>query len=296
MIHLSKEQPVDIIPMNSVDSGQASRATSAAITVSPLAEVHPDAQLGEGVTIGPFCVVGPHVKIGARTQLLNSVNLVGRVTLGCDNVIWPGTCIGGEPQDISYRGTPTEVIVGDHNIIRENVTINRGSEKEDGRTVVGNGNYFMANAHVGHDCVLSDRIIIGQGSMLGGHCHIHSNAILSGCVAVHHFASIGRFAFVGGVSKVLQDIPPYMLADGNPARCKCSNIVALKRNNFARTTITALNETFRLLFRARAGLVHAREVLKTKEMLVPEVLELLDFLDHSKEGRHGRSRHIPKAA
>ncbi len=283
---------MDIIPINSFESDRRVAETQ----ISKLADVHPSAAIEAGVTIGPFCVIGPHSKIGAGTRLLNNVCLVGHVELGRDNVVWPGTCLGGEPQDISYRGTPTRVVVGDRNIIRENVTINRGSEKEDGITSVGNDNYFMANSHVGHDCVVGDKVILGQGSMLGGHCHIHSNAILSGCVAAHHFASIGQYAFVGGVSKVLQDIPPYMLADGNPARCKCTNVVALKRNNFPRETISALNETFRLLYRGRVGAEQAREVLKCKNMLCAEVLQLLDFLDLSKVGRHGRSRHITKAA
>jgi UDP-N-acetylglucosamine acyltransferase len=132
--------------------------------------------------------------------------------------------------------------------------------------------------------------------MLGGHSHIHSNATLSGCVAVHHFASVGSFSFVGGVSKVMQDIPPYMLADGNPARCKCTNIVALKRNSFSRESIVALNETFRLLYRGRVGSENAREVLRSKNMLCEEVEQLLSFLSNSREGRHGRSRHITKAA
>jgi UDP-N-acetylglucosamine acyltransferase len=266
--------------------------------VSKLADVDPRAQLGPGVEIGPFCVVGPHVKIGAGTKLINNVTLSGVVTLGENNVIWPGACIGGEPQDISYKGTPTQVVVGDRNIIRENVTINRGSEKEDGFTRLGSDCYLMACSHIGHDCHVGDKVIIGQGSMLGGHSHIHSHAGLSGCVAVHHFASVGSFAFVGGASKVMQDIPPYMLADGNPARCKCTNIVALKRNNFARETIVALNETFRLLYRGRVGAENALEILKSKNMLCDEVTYFFDFLGDARLGRHGRSRHIvpPKAA
>ncbi|MEZ6092656.1 MAG: acyl-ACP--UDP-N-acetylglucosamine O-acyltransferase [Pirellulaceae bacterium] len=286
---------MDIISLDSQLKDRDNNRNRGEIKISKLADVHPDAELAPGVDIGPFCVVGPNAKIGAGTRLINNVNVIGHVSIGCDNVVWPGTCLGGEPQDISYQGTPTQVIVGDRNIIRENVTVNRGSEKEEGYTKIGNDCYFMANSHVGHDCTVGDKVIIGQGSMLGGHCHIHSHAILSGSVAVHHFASIGRFAFVGGVSKVLQDIPPYMLADGLPARCKCTNVVALKRNNFSRETISALNEAFRLLYRGRVNVDNAREVLKSKNLLTPEVFEFLSFLDQSREGRHGRSRHITKA-
>lgn len=260
--------------------------------ISKLADVDPRAQIGAGVEIGPFCVVGPHAKIGAGTKLINNVTVSGHVTIGQNNVIWPGACIGGEPQDISYRGTDTKVIVGDRNIIRENVTINRASEKEEGLTQVGSDCYLMACSHVGHDCFVGDRVILGQGSMLGGHSYIHSYAGLSGGVAVHHFASVGSYAFVGGVSKVMQDIPPYMLADGSPARCKCTNIIALKRNDFPRASIVALNETYRLIFRNRVGLDNAREVLKGMNHLTPEVEHLLEFLGGAREGRHGRTRHM----
>lgn len=286
---------MDIIP---IQQNASSLATPMPTKISNLADVDPRAQIGPGVEIGPFCVVGPNAIIGAGTRLINNVTLSGVVTVGENNVIWPGACIGGEPQDISYRGTATQVIIGDRNIIRENVTINRGSEKEEGFTRLGSDCYLMACSHIGHDCYVGDRVIIGQGSMLGGHSHIHSFAGLSGGVAVHHFASVGSYAFVGGVSKVMQDIPPYMLADGNPARCKCTNIVALKRNNFSRESILSLNETYRLLYRGRVGAEQAREVLKNMNQLTPEAEHLLNFLNGARDGRHGRTRHVtvPKAA
>jgi UDP-N-acetylglucosamine acyltransferase len=225
---------------------------------------------------------------------LNNVTVVGNTTIGTDNVIWPGSCIGGEPQDISYRGTDTQTIVGDRNTIRENVTINRASEKEQGITQLGSDCLLMGCVHIGHDCMVGDRVILGQGTMLGGHSHVHSFATLSGAVAVTHFASIGSYCFIGGCSRVLQDIPPYMLADGNPARCKCTNVVALKRNGFAKDTIVAINEAFRLLFRGRVGTENAREVMRSKEHLVPEIENILAFLETSRTGQHGRGRHHPK--
>lgn len=277
-------------------SAVAEDSPAAPARISPLADVHPRAELGPGVVIGPFCVVGPNVKIGARTRLVNSVSLLGHVTLGCDNVLWPGCVVGGEPQDISYRQSPTQVVVGDRNIIRECVTINRGSEKEDGFTRLGSDCFLMACSHIGHDCHVGDRVIIGQGSMLGGHCHVHQGATLSGCVAVHHFGSIGQYSFVGGCSRVLQDIPPFMLSDGNPARCKCPNIVALKRNNFPSQVILALHEAYRLLYRGRVGTEQARDVLASKNHLLPEILHLLEFIEASKNGRHGRARHAARPA
>ena len=264
--------------------------------ISKLADVSPEAQIGNGVEIGPFCVVGPNAKIGPGTKLFNNVTLMGHVELGVDNMIHPNAVIGGHPQDISYRGTPTHVVIGDRNTIRENVTINRGTEKEDGFTIIGNDNYLMSCSHVAHDCKLGDKIILGQGSMLGGHVHVQSFATLSGCCAVHHMASIGSYCFVCGSSLVLQDIPPYMLSDGNPARPKCVNIVALKRHSFDKNVIKNLNEAFRLLYRGRVGLDNAREVLKNNGAHCDDVANLLEFVSSSHKGRHGRARQPRRAA
>ncbi len=264
--------------------------------ISKLADVHPKAQIANGVQIGPFCVVGEHAKIGRGTKLMNNVTLMGHVQLGEDNVIHPNAVIGGHPQDVSYRGTPTHVVVGDRNIIRENVTINRGTEKEDGYTIIGSDNFLMGCSHIAHDCKLGDKIILGQGSMLGGHVHVHSFATLSGNCAVHHMASIGSYCFVCASSLVLQDIPPYMLSDGNPARPKCVNIVALKRNDFDKKVIKNLNEAFRLLYRGRVGLDNAREVLKNNGAHCTDVARLLEFVTNSHEGRHGRARQPRRSA
>jgi UDP-N-acetylglucosamine acyltransferase len=258
--------------------------------ISGLADVHPDAEIGPDVEIGPFCVIGPHVKIARGTKLINSVSVLGHVTIGEDNLISPGTVIGGEPQDISYRGTATQVIIGDRNIIRECVTINRASEKEEGVTRLGSNCYLMACSHVAHDCNVGDKVIIGQGVMLGGHVHIHRNVTLSGSVAVTHFGSVGAYAFVGAKSRVMQDIAPFMLAEGNPARPRCVNIVALKRNDFQRPVIDALNEVYRLLYRGRVGLEKAREIMREKAELIPDIRYFFDFVAHSQSGRHGRGR------
>ena len=264
--------------------------------ISPLASVDPQARIGNGTIIGPFCVIGPKAVLGERNILLNNVSILGKVRIGDDNRISPGAVIGGEPQDISYSGSETEVIVGDRNVIRENVTFNRASEKEDGTTIVGSDSYFMACSHVAHDCKLGDKIVLGQGSMLGGHVHVHSFATISGCVAVSHYVSIGSYTFIGGSSRALQDITPFMLADGNPARPRCINIVGLKRNNFDRSLIKAIDETFRLLYRSRVGLDNAIEILRSKGMLVDDLEYCLDFIRHSQAGRHGRGREKRKTA
>lgn len=258
--------------------------------------IDPRAEIDDDVEIGPFCVVGPHVRIGRGTRLMNNVTVMGHVTIGEFNRIYPGVVIGGEPQDISYAGSPTRVEIGDHNIIRECVTINRGTEKEFGVTRIGNRNFLMACCHVAHDCCLGDHIVIANGTLLGGHVHIQSHAALSGAVGVHHYTTIGSYSFVGGLSRVLHDVPPFMLAEGSPARPRCINVVALKRNRFTPEDIQHLASAHRLLYRAKVGLDHAREILRANDELVPHVAELLRFVEDQQSGRHGRSRELRRAA
>lgn len=258
--------------------------------IDSTAIVDPQADLGPDVFIGPGCVIGPEVSIGRGTRLLNHVTMMGRVTVGSHNLIYPHAVVGGEPQDLSYRGEPTQVVIGDHNVIREGVTINRGTLKEEGLTVVGHANYLMANCHVAHDCRLGDRIVMANGTLLGGHVHVHDDATLSGGIGVHHYTTIGSFSFIGGLSRVLQDVPPYMLVEGNPTRPRCINVVALQRNGFPPEVIDALAEAHRLLYRAKVGLDHAREMLRGQGQLVPAVNHLLTFVQGQQEGRHGRGR------
>ena len=264
--------------------------------ISKLAVVDPEAQIGLDVEIGPFCVVGSKARIGDGTKLHNHVAIMGNVTLGAENEIFPNAVIGGAPQDVSYQGTDTKVVIGDRNIIREGVTINRASEKEDGYTRVGSNCYLMGTAHIAHDCNVADNVIIGQGTLLGGHVHVDHHATLSGNVGVTHFASIGSYTFVGAHSRILQDVAPFMLADGNPARPRCVNIVALKRNNFERDVISALNEAYRLLYRARVGLNNVREIMISKDAWNTEIEHLLDVVAISQGGRHGRGREQRRAA
>jgi UDP-N-acetylglucosamine acyltransferase len=254
------------------------------------------AEIDDEVEIGPYCVIGPKAKIGRGTRLENNVTLMGNVEIGCGNRIYPNAVIGGEPQDISYAGSDTKVLIGDNNIIRECVTINRASEKEDGVTQIGNNNFLMACSHVAHDCQLGNNIIIANNTLLAGHVHVHDHASLSGAVAVHHFATIGAYCFIAGVSAVRHDVPPYMLIEGMPARPRCINAVGLKRNNFTPQVIQALSEAHRLLFRSKVGLENAWEILRANGQLVPQVNHLLSFIQEQHEGQHGRGRERRKAA
>lgn len=265
-------------------------------SIAATAHVDPEARIDDDVEIGPFCVVGPEVSIGRGTQLLNNVTVMGRVTIGQSNRLYPGVVIGGEPQDLTYRGEPTQVIIGDHNVFRESVTVNRGTVKDSLITSIGDHCFLMAGAHVAHDCRVGDRVIMANATLLGGHVHVHNDATLSGGVAVHHYATVGSYSFVSGLSRVLHDVAPFMLVEGQPARPRCVNVVALKRNDYPNDTIKALTEAHRLLYRSKVGLDHAREILRKNGMLVPSVNQLLSFIQNQHEGRHGRGRERRRAA
>ncbi len=187
-------------------------------------------------------------------------------------------------------------MIGDSNVFRESVTVNRGTEKEEGITRIGSGCYLMTCAHVAHDCHVEDRVIMANTVMLGGHVHVQHDATLSGGVAVHHFASIGCYSFVSGLSRVLQDVPPFMLAEGFPARPRCVNIVALKRKNFDNEAIKAISEAHKLLYRSKVGVKHAREILAANVDLIPELQTLFEFIDNSNLGRPWSRRDRRKAA
>jgi UDP-N-acetylglucosamine acyltransferase len=261
-----------------------------ATLIADTACVDPRAEIADGVEIGPYCVVGPDVKIGRGTRLVGHVCLMGVTTLGEGNVLSPFCVIGGDPQDVSYKGSPTRVEIGDHNIIRESVTINRGTEKEDGLTRLGSHNYLMATSHVAHDCKLGDRITIANGSMLGGHVHVESYASISGGVAVHHYVTIGGYSFVGGQSRIYHDVPRFMLVDGNPSKVRCINVVGLKRNGITDEGIEALHEAHRLIYRAKMSARHAADILESHNHMLPEVRRLLECVQAQHEGKHGRAR------
>ncbi|MCH2362578.1 MAG: acyl-ACP--UDP-N-acetylglucosamine O-acyltransferase [Pirellulales bacterium] len=266
--------------------------------ISPMASVAANAVIGDDVRIGPFCVIGPNVKIGDGTILDSHVTLTGYTTIGQTNHLFPGVVIGAAPQDISYQNSPTQVIIGDNNVLRESVTVNRGTEKEDGITRLGNNCFLMAGTHIGHDCKVGDHVIMANNTMLGGHTHIHNNATLSGGVALHHYTTVGSYSFIAGMSRVLRDIPPYMLCDGITGNAvpKTVNIVALKRNNFQANRISALKAAFKILFRQKVTSDNAAKILTEENHMTPEVKCLLDFIENSAKGRNGRFRESRRAA
>ena len=259
--------------------------------------IDPRAEIDDNVEIGPFCVIGPKVRIGAGTQAGKQRHPDGQRHHRLPQPHLSRTWSSAANRRTSAIAAPTRrCVIGDDNIIRECVTINRAMEKEEGVTRVGNGNFLMACCHIAHDCQLGDHIIIANATLLGGHVHIHDYASLSGAVAVHHFATIGGYCFVAGVSAVRHDVPPYMLVEGYPARPRCINAVGLKRNNFPAHVIQALAEAHRLLYRAKVGLDNAWEILRANGQLVPQVNHLLSFVQGQHEGQHGRGREHRRAA
>lgn len=265
-------------------------------TIIQPAFVDPRAELGDDVRVGPFSFIGPNVRIGNGTIIENNVTITGHTTIGENNHIFPNVVIGAPPQDISYRGSETRVVIGNQNILREAVTINRATEKEEGITELGSNNFLMANCHVAHDCRLGNNIIMANGVLLGGHVRVKDYASLSGGAVVHHYATLGSYCFVAGVSRVLHDVAPFMLVDGSPARPRCVNVVAMKRNNFSADVIHSVNEVYRLLYRNHVGVEMARESLRASDQLTPETIEVLDFLQVSHQGKHGRGEDRRRAA
>ena len=261
--------------------------------ISPLAQVSPKAEIGDNVEIGPFCLIGPHVRIGEGTRLDSHVVIVGHTTIGRRNRFFPQVVIGGEPQDKSYRESTTRVEIGDDNYFREGVTVNRGAEKEDRVTRIGNRNMLMANSHVAHNCHVHSDAILVNGVLLGGHVHIHDGAIVSGNSVVHHFSTLGTLSFVSGGCRVPHDVPPYMLAAGsdNPT-IKTVNVVGMRRRGISETSIRTIKKAHRLLFREHKPLDVVRELFHEQlEDVIPiELTTLLNFLERQREGKMGRAR------
>lgn len=260
--------------------------------ISPLAAIDPRAELDDDVEIGPFCIVGPHVVLGAGCRLAGQVTLCGHTQVGARNQFFPGSVIGGDPQDLGYRGSATRVEIGDDNIFREGVTVNRGADKEDGVTRIGSRNYLMANCHVGHNCHVQNNVILCNGVLLAGHVHVHDFAIVSGNSVVHQFTSLGTGSFVSGGCRVPQDIPPFLLSAGsdNP-EVVAVNLVGMRRRGIPDASIRMVQQAFKLLYREHKRVEEVRQLLAEQTPVLPdEVNQLLEFLEWSARGRNGRGR------
>ena len=252
-------------------------------SIHPTAVVHPKAKLGDGCDVGPFCVLGENVSLGADCKLHSHVVVDGHTTLGIGNELFPFACIGLKTQDLKWKGGVTRTVIGDHNVFRENTTVHSATNDGDA-TVIGSHNHFLAYTHIAHDCVVGSHIVMSNVGTLAGHVIVEDHAIIGGLAAVHQFCRIGRMAIVGGCSKVVQDVPPLMLADGNPAETKALNKVGLERNGVSDAAQAALKKAFKLLF--RDGLTVSNALLKIEADLppLPELQHLLAFVKASERG------------
>ena len=251
--------------------------------IHPTAIIHPKAELGPDCEVGPYCVIGPHVVLGARCRLHAHVVVDGYTRLGSDNAIFPFASIGLQTQDLKYKGGVTRTEIGDHNTFRESVTVN--SATGDGEaTVVGSHNHILAYSHVAHNVVLGNYIIMSNVGTLAGHVVVEDYAVIGGVTAVHQFCRIGKMSMVGGCAKVVQDVPPFMLADGNPAKTRTINKIGMERNGVTEEAQKAIRQAFKLLF--REGLTNSNALTRIEAELppLPEIQYLAQFVRSSERG------------
>ncbi len=251
--------------------------------IHPTAVVSPTAELGADVEIGPYAFVGEDCVVGDGCVLATRSTLERNVRLGHEVRIGIGSVIGGDPQDLKFQGEQTAVEIGDRTVVREYATINRGTA-ESLSTTVGADCFIMTYVHLAHDCHLGNGVIISNGTQLAGHVTVEDHAIISGLVAVHQFVNIGAYSFVGGCSRVPQDVPPYLKAVGNPIKLYGLNSVGLQRNNFDAEVIRELKRAYRLFFRSDLNVSQAMERAHQELELCPEVRHFLSFLDNSGRG------------
>jgi UDP-N-acetylglucosamine acyltransferase len=251
--------------------------------IHPTALIDGSAELGAGVTIGPFAMVGPQVTVGDRCRIGPRATLSRNVRLAEDVIVGDGSILGGDPQDLKYDGEETWVEVGQGTIIREYSTINRGTTATY-KTTVGARCFIMTYVHLAHDCHVGDDVVIANATQCAGHVTIHDRAILSGLNAVHQFVTIGTYAFVGGGSRVNQDIPPYVKAVGNPMELYGLNSIGLQRAGFSGETVAALKRAYRLFFNSDLNLSQALERARTELPALPAVERFLAFVESSERG------------
>lgn len=252
-------------------------------SVHPTAVIHPGARIGDGCEIGPYCVIGENVELGPRCRLHSHVVIDGHTILGQENEIFPFASIGLKTQDLKWKGGVTWTKIGDRNTFREYVTINSATGEGE-FTVVGSHNHILAYCHVAHNCTLGNRIIMSNVATLAGHVMVEDHAVIGGLAAVHQFCRIGRLSMVGGCSKVVQDIPPFMIGDGNPAETRTINKVGLERNGVAEEVLEALRQAYKMLFREGLTIPNALTKIGEKLPKSTEIQHLIKFVRESERG------------
>lgn len=246
--------------------------------ISPLAYVHPGAKLGENCTIEPFAYIEDNVVIGDNCHIMAHASVLSGTRMGNNNRIFHGAVVGGIPQDLKFVGEETTLEMGDNNMVRENVTLNRGTASR-GKTVIGSNNLFMENCHIGHDCVIGSGCIIGNSTKIAGEVEIDNYAILSACVLVHQFGHIGSYVMVQGGSRINKDIPPYIIVGREPAKYSGLNIVGLRRRGFSNEAIKSIRDAYRHIY--ESGTIVSTAIARIKESMemTPEVEKIVDFVE-----------------
>ncbi|WP_279211093.1 acyl-ACP--UDP-N-acetylglucosamine O-acyltransferase [Delftia acidovorans] len=256
--------------------------------IHPTALIDSAAQLDSSVSVGPYAVIGPHVEIGAGTTIGAHCVVEGHTRIGCDNRIFQFASLGAQPQDKKYAGEPTRLVIGDRNTVREFCTFNTGTVQDQGVTAIGDDNWIMAYVHVAHDCVVGSHTILANNATLAGHVHVGDHVILGGLTGVHQFTKVGAHAMAGFASHISQDVPPFMMVDGNPLAVRGFNIEGLRRRGFGPQRIQAIKHMHRLLYRQGLTLEAARDAIGALAGEQPEaaadVSLMLDFLAASTRG------------
>lgn len=246
--------------------------------------IDPSAKLAEDVTVGPWSIIGPDVEIDAGTVIASHVVVKGPTRIGRNNRIFQFATVGEECQDKKYNGEPTRLIIGDNNVIREGVTIHRGTVQDKGETVIGSHNLLMAYAHVAHDCVVGNNVILANNAAIAGHVHVGDWAILGGFTAVHQFCHIGAHVMCGAGTVVFKDIPAYVMATGSPAKPHGINAEGLKRRGFSAEAVTTIRRAYKAIYRQGLTVTQALDVLNEMAQDTPEVALLIEALRTSSRG------------
>jgi UDP-N-acetylglucosamine acyltransferase len=265
----------------------------ARVKIGPHSVIAPGTRIGDDTEIGPQVVLDGRTTIGARNRIGPKVNIHGVTTLGDENVVFGQASLGTAPQDLSYRGEATCLVIGDRNVVREFVTINRGTVKGGGYTTIGDDNLFMACCHVAHDCEIADHVIMANNVLLAGHVKVGRRANISGHTGAHHFVTIGAYAYVGGMTRMVQDVPPFMIVEGHPSRVRGVNVVGLERGGKTPEAIAALRDAYKQIYRNRDAAETRRKVLdRLAESYAgqEDVMELVANLRDTEVGVKGRYR------
>jgi UDP-N-acetylglucosamine acyltransferase len=249
--------------------------------IDPRAIVAPGAQLGAGVSVGAFAIIGEHVTLGTGTVVGPHAIVTGHTRLGANNRVFQFASIGDAPQDKKYKGEPTRLEIGDGNVFRESVTINRGTMHDEGVTRIGDDNLFMAYSHVAHDCQVGSHCVLANLATLGGHVHLGDFVIMGGLSAVHQFCRIGAHAFIANNAAVTRDVPPYVMAVGQPAEPHSVNATGLSRRGFTAEQVRNIKAAYRVLYRSDLKLADALERLRAAASSQPEVAAFVEFIARS---------------